>query len=627
MQTILVCLLYTAGVFAQSGTLKGKVIDKSTKDPIPFASVVLEKGGKSITGTAADIAGEFTIKPIPPGTYDLKATNVGYNTVLITNIVITADTITYQELVLEAKTTTLCTVQIVSYKVPLISKDQTTCGNTITSSSYNSGGIFGKNKKNKSKDPVEGNTESYDKIVENEFHKVVNNPLSTFSIDVDDASYSNMRRYITQGTKPPIDAIRTEELINYFDYNYPSPTGDEPFAIYSEVSGCPWNTKHQLVRIGIQGKQIDTSKLPNSNIVLLLDVSGSMADNNKLSLVKKAMHLLVNQMHNNDKIAIVIYATTSSVLLNSTSCMNKSTILNAIDGLVADGSTAGADGIKKAYDIAKENFIANGNNRVIIATDGDFNVGMSSDADIENLIISRRNEGIFLSVLGVGMGNYKDSKMEKLADKGNGNYSYIDNFMEARKVLVKELGATMYTIAKDVKIQVEFNPLNVKAYRLIGYEDRMLDDKDFNDDTKDAGELGAGSNVTAVYEIITSESELKNLPSTDKLKYQKNKVVYNPTATNEMMTIKVRYKNPKESQSLYTSSIVYNNNAAYSTTSENFKFTLAVIEFSMLLRDSKFKGNTTYSEILKLANEGKGEDKDGYRSEFIKLVELASLLK
>ncbi len=717
-QTIMVWMFFTFGAIAQSGTLKGKVLDKTSKEPIPFASVVLEKAGKQISGTAADINGDYTIKPISPGTYDIRATNIGFNTVLITNIVISADKITFQDMILEPKTTTLACVEVTCYKVPLIDRDQTKTGQTITSyeiskmpgrdpgsltittggtysTSEKIGNISIKGSRNEgvvtyidgikvigstsipksaidqvnvmtggfpasygsyddlntqnfnnpppitvfNSPPInfytyypiyyyyDYNTESYDKIIENGFDKVSDSPLSTFSIDVDDASYSNMRRFISQGIKPPSDAIRTEELINYFDYNYPSPTNDESFAIYTEVGSCPWNSNHHLVHVGIQGKKIEIKNLPKSNIVFLIDVSGSMADENKLPLVKKSLRLLVNQMQDNDKIAIVVYASASGVVLNSTSCEKKKIILDALEELEAGGSTAGGEGIMLAYKIAKENYIENGNNRVIIATDGDFNVGLSSDADMENLITEKRKEGVFLSVLGFGMGNYKDSKMEKIADKGNGNYAYIDNLMEAQRVLVKEMGSTLYTIAKDVKIQVEFNPLNVKAYRLIGYEDRLLEDKDFNDDTKDAGELGAGSSVTAIYEIITSEKELNKIPSIDTLKYQKTNVVNNPTTQKELMTVKIRYKEPKESKSKLTSSIVYNNYVDFTKCSDNYKFSVAVIEFSMLLRDSKYKGNTSYSEILKLANESKGADNDGYRSEFIKIVELASLLK
>jgi Ca-activated chloride channel homolog len=734
-QTFVVWLLFTFAAIAQSGTLKGKVLDKTTKDPIPFASVVLEKGGKLVFGAAADFNGEFTIKPIPPGTYDLKASDVGHNTVIITNIVISPDRITYQDLSLEPKTTTLSCVQIMSYTVPLIDKDQTKTGQTLTSreiskmpgrdagslaittggtysTSENTGNISIKGSRNDgvvtyidgvkvlggsniprsaidqvnvltgglpasygdatggiiniikggplydefknnnsfniddfapinifdftpvytySYNPIcsynDYNTESYDEIIENEFDKVSDSPLSTFSIDVDDASYSNMRRFIVQGIKPPPDAIRTEELINYFDYNYPSPTKEEPFAIYTEVATCPWNPKHQLVHIGIQGKRIETNKLPKSNLVFLIDVSGSMADENKLPLVKKSLRLLVNQMQNDDKIAIAVYASASGVVLNSTSCENKEKILAALEQLQAGGCTAGGEGIMLAYKIAKENYIPNGNNRVIIATDGDFNVGPSSDADMENLITEKRKEGVFLSVLGYGMGNYKDSKMEILADKGNGNYAYIDNLMEAQRVLVKEMGSTLYTIAKDVKIQVEFNPLNVKAYRLIGYEDRLLEDKDFNDDKKDAGELGAGSSVTALYEIITSNKELNNVPSIDSLKYQKTNIVINASTQKELMTVKIRYKNPKDSVSKLTSGVVYNNTTDFTNASDNFKFSAAVTEFSMLLRDSKFKGNSSYAALLKLANESKGADNDGYRIDFIKLAELASLIK
>ncbi|MEI8204000.1 MAG: von Willebrand factor type A domain-containing protein [Bacteroidota bacterium] len=645
-QTFMVWMLFAFGAMAQSGTIKGTVTDEKTKDPIPFANLLIESGGKAYGTAVTDFDGNYTIKPLPAGKYDLKAQILGYKPTIIKGVEINADKITFCNIQMTQTAVNLNAFEVREYKVPLISKDQTTSGETISmsgnhyasSASYQStSSNYTTTKSNNanlaqplSKASIyytDPNTESYDKIKESEFEKVNQKPLSTFSIDVDVASYGNMRRFLSQGLKPPPDAIRTEELINYFDYKYPAPVNDDAFAIYSEVATCPWNPKHQLVHIGIQGKTIESEDLPKCNLVFLLDVSGSMADENKLTLVKKSMRLLVNQLQEFDKIAIVTFSSTTHVELNSTSCKNKDKILNVIEQLHAEGSTSGEEGIKLAYEIAKKNFIENGNNRVIIATDGDFNVGLSSDADIENLIIEKRKDGIFLSVLGFGMGNYKDSKMEKLADKGNGNYAYIDNLMEAKKVLVKEMGATLYNIAKDVKIQVEFNPLNVKGYRLIGYEDRLLSDKDFNDDRKDAGELGAGSKVTALYEIITSENEMKAISSIDSLKYQINKILSNEATLNELMTVKVRYKKPDETKSELCQKIVSNNYTEYKLASENFKFSAAVAAFSMLLRDSKFIGKTSYSDVIKLSKQGRGADDEGYRSEFIKLVEMAELIK
>ncbi|MEQ9415232.1 MAG: von Willebrand factor type A domain-containing protein, partial [Cyclobacteriaceae bacterium] len=394
----------------------------------------------------------------------------------------------------------------------------------------------------------EWNTEEYDGINENIFQGALQNPLSTFSIDVDAASYSNIRRFINNGGRPPKDAVRIEEMINYFQYDYQQPKGSDPFSIYTEISNAPWNENHRLVHIGLQGKKIPTENLPASNLVFLIDVSGSMSSANKLPLLKASFKLLVNQLRAQDRVAIVVYAGAAGLVLPSTSGACREEIIEALDNLQAGGSTAGGAGIELAYKVAKENFKDNGNNRVIIATDGDFNVGSSSNASMERLIEEKRGDGIFLTALGYGMGNYKDSKMEILADKGNGNYAYIDNILEAQKVLVNEFGGTLFTIAKDVKLQVEFNPAKVQAYRLIGYENRVLRNEDFNNDKKDAGDLGSGHTVTALYEIIPVgvESEFYKI---DELKYQN--LVNNSFATTskELLTVKFRYKDPSENES------------------------------------------------------------------------------
>ncbi|MCA9399721.1 MAG: VWA domain-containing protein, partial [Candidatus Omnitrophica bacterium] len=384
------------------------------------------------------------------------------------------------------------------------------------------------------------NTEDYDRIYENEFLAAIDNPLSTFSIDVDTASYSNVRRYLNNNQLPPVDAVRIEEMVNYFSYNYPQPQGNDPFSITTDAAVAPWNPDHQLIRIGLQGKVMSGKELPPSNLVFLIDVSGSMNDPNKLPLLKSAYKMMVNQLSQNERVAIVVYAGAAGTVLDSTPGSNKQAILEAIDRLSAGGSTAGAQGIQKAYDIAKSNFIKGGNNRVILATDGDFNVGVSSDSELTRLIEEKRKEGIFLTVLGFGTGNYKDNKMEKLANKGNGNYYYIDTEREAKKVLVNELGSTLFTIAKDVKIQIEFNPAQVQSYRLIGYENRILAKEDFNDDTKDAGELGAGHSVTALYEIIPARLGENIAGKVDPLKYQAKNMVN----SQELMTVKLRYKQP-----------------------------------------------------------------------------------
>jgi len=470
------------------------------------------------------------------------------------------------------------------------------------------------------------NTESYDRIYENPFLPVPQNPLSTFSIDVDAASYANIRRYINNSQMPPKDAVRIEEMVNYFSYDYPAPGDEHPFSIYTEMGECPWNKEHKLVHIGLQGKKIETENAPPSNLVFLLDVSGSMNASNKLPLLKKSFKLLVNQLKESDQISIVVYAGAAGLVLPPTSGSKKTEILEALDMLQAGGSTAGGAGIQLAYKIAKDNFIKQGNNRVLLATDGDFNIGASSDAEMVRMIEEKRKDGIFLTVLGFGMGNYKDSKMEKLADKGNGNYAYIDNILEAKKVFINELGSTLFTIAKDVKIQIEFNPVRVSAYRLIGYENRILRSEDFNDDKKDAGELGAGHTVTALYEIVPVGVKL-DLPEVDELKYQHAKVYNNPKNSEEWLTVKFRYKNPADTVSnLIAMPLTEEKSHRLSETSENFRFAAAVAGYGMLLRDSKYKGNITTSDIVDMAKNSSGDDKFGYRSEFVKMVEKSQLL-
>lgn len=467
------------------------------------------------------------------------------------------------------------------------------------------------------------NTEEYDVIQENIFKPVIGNPLSTFSVDVDGASYSNARRFINDGYLPPKDAVRIEEFVNYFDYNYPKPKGEHPFAIYTEVAECPWNNKNMLVHIGLQGKELKIEDKKPSNLVFLLDVSGSMDDPDKLPLLKSSFSLLVDQLDKNDRIAIVVYAGAAGVVLPSTSCDNKETILSALHKLEAGGSTAGGAGIQLAYKIAKDNFIANGNNRIILATDGDFNVGVSSDAEMVRLIEEKRESGIFLSTLGFGMGNYKDSKMEQLADNGNGNYYYIDNLFEAKKVLVTELGGTLFTIAKDVKIQIEFNPAKVFEYRLIGYENRVMNNEDFENDKKDAGEIGAGHTVTALYEVVPVSKENK-IPEGSSYQYQLATVKNNAYDSKELATVKFRYKEPKEDSSKLITQAIQDTPTSFVKATEDFRFSAAVAEFGLLLRNSKFKGSANYIQVINTAREARGTDEQGYRIEFIKLAELAS---
>jgi len=471
------------------------------------------------------------------------------------------------------------------------------------------------------------NTESYDYIKENGFLKVLNNPLSTFSIDVDAASYSNIRRMLNEGNLPPAGAVRIEEMINYFSYDYPQPTGEAPFSFTTEMSSSPWNPNHKLVMIGMQGKKISVTNLPASNLVFLIDVSGSMQSANKLPLVKASLKLLIDQLREQDKVSIVVYAGAAGLVLPPTSGANKQAMKDALEKLSAGGSTAGGEGIELAYKTARANFSKNGNNRVILCSDGDFNIGSSSDDEMERLIEKERTSGVFLTVLGYGMGNYKDSKMQKLADKGNGNHAYIDGIAEAKKVLIEEFGGTLFTIAKDVKLQIEFNPSKVQAYRLVGYENRLLANEDFNDDKKDAGDLGSGHTVTAMYEIIPVGVKSNFIKDVDALKYQTNpRITGKYNGGNETMTIKFRYKAPDGEVSQLITHTVNDKMTALDRTSANFRFATAVAEFGMLLRNSEFKGNASYPNILAMGNSALGVDKEGYRAEFLQMVQKSQQL-
>ncbi len=469
------------------------------------------------------------------------------------------------------------------------------------------------------------NTEEYDIIRENEFKDVKENPLSTFSIDVDTASYSNVRRYINYNQLPPKDAVRIEEMINYFRYDYPQPQGEHPFSITTEISEAPWNNGNRLLLIGIQGKSLDYSNLKPSNLVFLLDTSGSMQDPNKLPLLKKSLAILLDELSDRDRIAIVAYAGSAGLVLPSTSAREKNKILDAFNSLTAGGSTAGGEGIELAYKVAKQNLIKDGNNRVILCTDGDFNIGTSSTSELVRMIEEKRKDDIYLTICGFGMGNYKDGRMEQISRAGNGNYFYVDNIKEAQKIFGREMRANMFTIAKDVKIQVEFNPLKVKGYRLIGYENRLLAKEDFDDDLKDAGELGAGHTVTALYEIIPAESKQETKTS-GSLKYQETKIKPDAASNNEIMTLKMRYKPIKDDKSRLIEKPVIDTNTAFAKTSDNFRFASSVAGFGMLLRDSKFKNDLTSKDIIRIAKGAKGKDDEGYRTEFIDLVEKYSLL-
>jgi Ca-activated chloride channel family protein len=461
--------------------------------------------------------------------------------------------------------------------------------------------------------------ESYGHIVENQFIDPKETPLSTFAVDVDAASYANVRRFINNGQLPPKNAVRIEEMINYFKYNLPEPTSGEPVAIQTELAAAPWNPQHQLVRIGLKAKNVETDKLPPSNLVFLIDVSGSMFEANKLPLVKTSMKMLVDQLRPIDHVAIVVYAGEVGVKLESTPADQKKKIKDVIDQLGAGGGTAGGAGLMMAYQVAQKNFIQNGNNRIILSTDGDFNVGASSDKDMQDLIEEQRKTGVSLSILGFGMGNYKDSKMELLADKGHGNYAYIDNITEATKSMVTEFGGTLFTVAKDVKLQVEFNPGKVQAYRLLGYEDRLMAKEDFNNDTKLGGDMGVGHTVTALYEIIPVGVKDNFSGSVDPLKYQRTDKSVKANSSAEVMTIKFRYKQPDGDASKMESVVV--NDSPVAKTSDDFRFAAAVAEYGMLLRDSEFKQKANFEQVVTMAKTAKGKDDNGYRAEFIRLAE------
>ena len=611
-------------------TIKGTVVSGADGQPIPGVSVMIKGQSRGVT---TDANGMYHVNISENGGilvfsfigFVTKEVKIGSQNVI--------------DVVLEEDITQLAEVVVTGYGVE---KRKESVGNAVSEASPSEalsgrvsgvrirGAGTGKAEKapmslnygypnSVSDNYTQYNTEGYDAIHENIFLQTVNNPLSTFSIDVDAASYSNIRRFLNNGQKPPKDAVRIEEMVNYFHYDYEQPSGEHPFAIHTEISKAPWNKEHQLIHIGLQGKKIPTENLPASNLVFLLDVSGSMNQDNKLPLLKSALKMLVENLREKDRVSIVVYAGAAGMVLPPTPGSDKQAIMEAMNKLQAGGSTAGGAGINLAYKIAKENFVEDGNNRVILATDGDFNVGESSNASMERLIEEKREDGVFLTVLGFGMGNYKDSKMEILADKGNGNYAYIDNIQEARKVLVNEFGGTLFTIAKDVKLQIEFNPAKVQAYRLIGYENRKLNNEDFNNDKKDAGELGSGHTVTALYEIIPVGVESSFIP-VDKLKYQTSTVVPEASKTDEIMTVKFRYKQPDGVKSKLIVHPVKDKTIELSKTTDNFRWSAAVASFGMLLRDSEFMGASSYQQVIRLAEGAKGEDKEGYRTEFIGMV-------
>lgn len=628
---LLMVLVFSTLAFTEERIITGKVTSTDDEQPIEGVMVTLKGSSK---GTVTDVNGDYKIG-VSSKDDILVFSFIGYSTKqevvgdvrMVINVSLQSDAKMLQEVVVVGNTISQKRDMSV-----LVTGMATTAPPQVD---YQLRGrvpgvaIQSQSKRKNSPEPAkpeEFNTEEYNSLIENIFHEAKENPLTTFSIDVDRAAYSNIRRMLNNGTMPAKDAIRIEEMVNYFDYEYPQPKDNEPVSINSELSDSPWNKNLKLLKIGIQAQKIATDNLPASNLVFLIDVSGSMDSPNKLPLVKQALNLLIEQLRPQDKVAIVVYAGAAGVVLPSTSGAEKGKIKDALDNLQAGGSTAGGEGIKLAYKIAKENFINGGNNRVILASDGDFNVGVSSEAELKKLIENKRESGVFLSILGFGMGNYKDNKMEALADKGNGNYAYVDNLREAQKVFVHEFGGTLFTVAKDVKLQLEFNPRFVKAYRLIGYENRMLQNEDFNDDKKDAGDMGSGHTVTALYEIVPVGVESEYLKEIDKLKYQTEKDLSDAAKSDEMLTVKLRYKDPDAIKSKLLEKIISSKQSLFDNTSDDFRFAAAVAQFGLILRQSAFKGSANYGKVIELAKKAKGNDEEGYRAEFIQLVKIAKTL-
>lgn len=599
--------------------VQGSVVD-TAGSAIPFATVVVKGDGAT---TAADSRGLFSIRV------------TSLNAVLL----VSASGYTTIELPLKGRSSIRAVLRPVTEKylsetvVRGHAQRKDGVRNAYALPAPSTGMIYDRSIRGESyytdkreQDPVL-DREGYDYIRENRFQKVTDNPLSTFSIDVDGASYSNVRRMLQNNQLPNAGAVRIEEFVNYFKYDYKQPAGEHPFSIHTEISDAPWKKEHRLVLIGLQGRQIPVESLPASNLVFLIDVSGSMQSPQKLPLVRSSLKLLVEQLRPQDRISIVVYAGAAGMVLPPTAGSDKQRIREAIDRLEAGGSTAGGAGIRLAYRVAREQFMKGGNNRVILCSDGDFNVGESSDDAMERLIETERRSGVFLTVLGYGMGNYQDAKMQKLANKGNGNHAYIDGILEAKKVLVNEFGGTLFTIAKDVKLQVEFNPAKVQGYRLIGYENRMLAREDFNDDQKDAGELGSGHTVTALYEIIPTGIESDLLATVDSLKYQRTRpAAISGGGSDEILTVKFRYKAPDGDVSRLIVHPVKDTRLPIARTSDNFRFAAAVTEFGLLLRNSEYRGAASFGNILAQAQAAKGKDAEGYRAEFIRLVETARML-
>jgi Ca-activated chloride channel family protein len=591
-----------------TGAIEGFVRD-AAGSPIPAVRILV--AGTAL-GATSDSAGHYSLRAVPAGSATLRAVARGFPPVEARVRVRAGETVR-QDFALAAAAAR--EERAAAAQVPMVARD--------AAKSMAVPGMAAMNEPwRRRQEP--GNTEAYARIEENRFLPVATSPVSTFSIDVDAASYSNVRRFLNQGMLPPADAVRLEEMVNYFTYHYPEPDGEHPFGATVDAGPCPWAPDHRLVRVALQARRVETEDLPPSNLVFLIDVSGSMQSPDKLPLVRQAFRALVQELRPQDRVAIVVYAGAAGLVLPSTPGSDRADILAAIDRLEAGGSTAGGAGLRLAYDVARENLLPEGNNRVILATDGDFNVGVSSDAEMIRLVERRREEGTFLTVLGFGTGNLKDTKMEQMADHGNGHYAYIDTFGEARKVFVREFGGTLFTVAKDVKIQVEFNPARVQAYRLLGYENRMLAREDFADDRKDAGELGAGHAVTALYEVVPVGAAPVALAG-DSLTYQTVSIRPSARTSPELLTLRLRYKTPTGSLSrLFSLPLV---DRAHGAGGEDLRFASAVAAFAMLLRDSEHRGTATFDQVLALARGARGEDREGYRAEFINLVETAKGLR
>lgn len=652
--SLLLLIVATASATAQTtGRLKGRVVGDEGR---PQIGAVIRLEGTSIGGLSKAPDGAFLIAGIRAGSYSVTISGIGLQPVKrevqigidrttdLGVIMLTKSAVSAREVVVQGhrdvERETITTTRSISSEpersarrsIPsaIAVSPMTSSGNgvnlrggrvQVTSIRVDGVGVTSTTASEERPDVDDVSGENYAKIYENAFLPAHVSPLSTFSIDVDRASYSNVRRFLNAGQLPPADAVRIEEMVNYFDYGYSDPDDEHPFRIATELTDCPWNRAHRLVRIGLQGRHIQEDALPPSNLTFLIDVSGSMGSADKLPLLQQALRVLVERLRPVDNVALVVYAGAAGLVLPMTSGARRQTILDAIDGLSAGGSTAGGAGINLAYKVARENRLQDGNNRVILATDGDFNVGVSNEAELVSLIEERRKDGIFLTVLGFGTGNYQDAKMEQLADKGNGNYAYIDNLDEAKKVFVGEIGGTLHTIAKDVKIQVVFSPERVESYRLIGYENRMLAAEDFDNDRKDAGELGAGHTVTALYEIVPRGTQSASLDGwvgrPDTLDMPDD------WSAGEMMRVRLRYKLPSSDVSTLIEGPVIDRGVGIERASEDVRFAAAVAQFGLLLRDSRHKGASSYDDVLRLANGAKGADAQGYRAEFISLVEKA----